>query len=74
MVWASISADHRTPLVIIDGTLMARRYIDEVLEPTYLLFRNDHLEIRILQQDNAHPHTAWVTTAFLEENNFDVLP
>ena len=31
MVWAGISFSHRTALVVIDGNLTARRYIDAVL-------------------------------------------
>lgn len=70
MVWAGISTNQRTSLIIIDGNLSARRYIDEVLETTYLPFLNDHPEIRILQQDNARPHTARITTAYLQQNNY----
>lgn len=74
MVWAGMSTNSRTPLVIIDGNLTARRYIDEVLETTYLPFRTEHPEIRILQQDNARPHTARITTAYLQQHNVEVLP
>ena len=45
-------------MLSVDGNLMARKYIDAVLETTYLPFRIVHPEIRILQYDNAHPHTA----------------
>lgn len=73
MVWAGISANHKTPLVIINGNLTARRYIDEVLETTCVPFIRNHPEISILQQDNARPHAARVTTAYLEQQNIDVL-
>jgi transposase len=36
MVWAGISYDARTPLVIVDGTLNAQRYVEEILEPILL--------------------------------------
>ena len=31
MAWAAISFNSRTPLVVIDGNLNARRYVDEIL-------------------------------------------
>ena len=31
MVWAGISYGHRTPLVFIDGSLTAQRYVDVIL-------------------------------------------
>ncbi len=36
MVWAAISADHRSDLVFIDGNLNAVRYRDEILGPDVL--------------------------------------
>lgn len=74
MVWAGISGNSRTPLVIINGNLTAARYVNQVLESTYLPFRNDHPEVHILQQDNARPHTARVTMDYLQQHNVEVLP
>ena len=73
-VMVCASANYRTPIIVIDGNLTARRYIDEVLQTTYLPFRTEHPEIRFLQQDNARPHTARVTSEYLEVNNVEVLP
>ena len=36
MVWAAISMEHRTPLVVVDGNLTAHRYVDEILRPHLL--------------------------------------
>ncbi|KFM65626.1 Transposable element Tc1 transposase, partial [Stegodyphus mimosarum] len=44
MVWGAIAYDSRSPLVCIQGTMTAQRYLDNVL----------------LQQDNARPHTACI--------------
>lgn len=74
MVWAGVSENFKTPLVIIDGNLTARRYIDQVLEATFRPFLNQHPEIQILQQDNARPHTARITMAYLDQHAIDVLP
>ena len=38
MVLGGISFRHRTPLIIIDGTLTSHRYINEVLRPTVVPF------------------------------------
>ena len=38
MVWVGISATAKTDLVLIDGNLNGRRYIDEVLTPHLLPF------------------------------------
>ena len=36
IVWAGVTADRRTDLVVIRGTLNSQRYIDEVLLPHVL--------------------------------------
>jgi transposase len=73
MVWAGISYEARTPLVIINGNLNSQRYIEEILEPTVMPFLEEHPEIRFFQQDNARPHSARVTKTFLSDNEISVL-
>jgi len=73
MVWAGISGRHRTDLVIVDGTLTARRYIDQILEPHVLPFFESHPTVDILMQDNARPHAARITKDFLEESEISVM-
>ena len=68
MVWGGISYHSKTPLNIIDGTLIAQRYISEILEPTV-----QHSQIRYFQQDNARPHTARVTREILAEQEVNIL-
>ena len=72
MVWGAISLRHRTPLVVVDNTLTARRYIDQILEPHVVPFVREHN--LLFQHDNARPHTANVTRAFLEDQNVALLP
>lgn len=74
MVWAGITWHFKTPLVVIDGSLTARRYIDEVLEPHVLPFLRQHPNVTLFQQDNARPHSARLTADYLHQNNVNVLP
>ncbi|GFT15567.1 transposable element Tc1 transposase [Trichonephila clavipes] len=38
MIWGAISFDSRTPLVIIRGTLTAKRYFDDILSTVLLQY------------------------------------
>ena len=68
MVWAGISFHHRTPLVVIEGNLTARRYISDVLEEHAIPFIEQHPNLRIFQQDNARPHSANITSDYLRDH------
>ncbi len=59
MVWGCISAYSMGSLHVLEGTMNAERYI-KVLEQHMLPSRG-----RVFQQDNAKPHTAAITTAWL---------
>ncbi len=59
------------PLVDVDGNLNAQRYVDNILRPHLLPFLLDHPELRTFQLDNAHPHAARFTTAFLQGENIN---
>ena len=74
MVWGGISWRYRTPLVVIEGNLTSRRYIDEVLKPVVVPFLQNHADVTLYQQDNGRPHSARLTTDFLRQNNAQVLP
>ena len=74
MVWGGISFRHRTPLIIIDGTLTSQRYINEVLRPTVVPFLAAHHDVTLFQQDNARPHSARATMDFLQQQNIATLP
>ena len=74
MVFGGISWRNRTPLVVIEGNLTSRRYIDEVLEPVVMPFLQNHADVTLYQQDNARPHSTRLTTDFLGQNNVQVLP
>lgn len=68
MVWGGISGRHRTPLVIVQGTINAQRYREEILRDHVLPFLEIHPDVTIFQQDNARPHVARDTLQFLEDN------
>lgn len=68
MVWGGISLNRRTALHVFEnGTLTARRYIDEILQPIVIPFANQEGPNFILQQDNARPHTARIVQDFFQE-------
>ena len=74
MVWAGISRNYRTPLVVVEGNLTAQRYVDQILEPHLVPFFTNHPDLSLFQQDGARAHTARLTMNFLEQEDIDVLP
>ena len=73
MVWGAFSYDHRTPLHFFNAPVNAATYQQVIQNHVLPLFRQ-HPQLQILQQDNARPHTARATAAFLQANNIPVLP
>jgi transposase len=73
MVWGAISYDSKSELVVINGTLNASKYVDEILEPVVKPFMRT-IEKGIFQQDNAPPHTASVSMIALQEVNTMTFP
>ncbi len=67
MVWGCISAYGMGSLHVLKGTMNAERYI-KVLEQHMLPSRRC-----VFQQDNAKPHTAAITTAWLRSRRVRVL-
>ena len=72
MVWAGITTDHRTALVHVPVTLTGANYIATILQPHVAPFMQNH-QGYILQQDNAPPHRARATQAYLEGEDIDVI-
>ena len=70
-IWAGISYGHRTPLVFIDGSLTAHRYVDVVLRPVVDPYVRQHNVT--FQQNNARAHVARLSMAFFQQNNIDVM-
>ncbi|GFV38385.1 transposable element Tcb2 transposase [Trichonephila clavipes] len=59
-----INVYSRSTLIVVRGTLTGQRYVGDILRPHVGPFLNG-LPGAILQQDNAHPHTARVAQDFL---------
>ncbi|GFS53300.1 transposable element Tc1 transposase [Trichonephila clavipes] len=60
MVWGASAYDSTSPLVRIQGTLNAQRYVQNVLHPVAIPYLQG-LPNAIFQQDNAHPHTSRIS-------------
>lgn len=74
MVWACFSERGKGPLVLVDATMNAAMYV-EVHEDSLLPFLEvKHPNGASLQQDNAKPHTANITTDMFFDQGIDVLP
>ena len=72
MIWAAISADGKSNIIRFNGNVTARRYQDEALLPGLIPFLNRHNQQVLFMQDNATPHRAHTTRAFLQANNVNV--
>ncbi|GFU96847.1 HTH_Tnp_Tc3_2 domain-containing protein [Trichonephila clavipes] len=68
-VWGAISWDTRSSLVVLQGTLTARRYVDDILTPIVLPMLSSRPGA-IYQQDNARPHTARLSQQCLQGYHF----
>ncbi|UYV64991.1 hypothetical protein LAZ67_3002682 [Cordylochernes scorpioides] len=66
MVWGAIAYDSRSPLLRIQGTMTAQRYVDDVLRPVTLPYLQE-VPNSLYQQDNAGPHTARISQQALQD-------
>ncbi|UYV71402.1 hypothetical protein LAZ67_8002998 [Cordylochernes scorpioides] len=66
MVWSAIPYDSRSPLLRIQGTMTAQRYVDDVLRPVTLPYLQG-VPNALYQQDNARPHTARISQQALQD-------
>jgi transposase len=75
MVWAAMNANFRSPLVQINGTLTAKGYVNDVLQPHLVPLLTQHGGVArfVFQHDNATPHTARRTQQFLQQNGVIVM-
>ena len=73
MVWAAINHRFKSQLIVCQGNLTARRYIDQILRPVIVPMFCQRQGL-ILQHDHARPHVARVTRDFLQASNINVLP
>lgn len=72
MVWGlgGIVFGHKIPLIIIQGSVNATRYRDEILLSVVAPFFQRH---KTLKQDNARRHVARIYRDFVQARNVDIL-
>ena len=58
MVWADVSGNFKSDLVVINGTLTGQRYIDQVINPYIVPFFRGNRANFTFMDDNARPHRA----------------
>ena len=73
LVWGGITADNRTQLHVLDRSIKAHTYRDQILAPIVQPFMRRHLPNGVFQHDNARPHIARLCTQYLQTNNIEVL-
>lgn len=74
MVWGGITVNDRTDLVIIrNGSLTARRYIDEVLDVQVRHRAEAGGDNFIFMHDGARPHAAGLVREYLQVHNISTL-
>ena len=59
--------------VVVDSTMTAQRYRDEVLDPIVRPYAGAVGERFILMHDNARPHTARISTTYLDQQRIEVM-
>ena len=74
IVQGGISGDHKIPLVCINGTLTAQRYIDNILQAVVLPFLQHHDDVTTFQQDNAPHRSARISMEYFNNVNVNVMP
>ena len=67
IVWSAINYSFHSRLLIINGSLIARPYIDEILQPELVPLYRRQCNRMMFQQDNTRPHTARLTQDFLRQ-------
>ena len=68
-----IAYGYLTPLVVIDGNLIAQKYRLDILGPHVVPLLQTHNVITTLQQDNATSHVACVNLEYLQNHNVDFI-
>ena len=72
MVWAGITVTGLSQIVPIQGTLDARQYIDNILEPVVLPIMRGNRKM-YFQQDGAGVHRAGIVKRYCDENDIKVI-
>ena len=75
MVWDAISADHKSPLVVIQGNLNGQRYLQEIIQPQVMpliqRMGGGGVQHAVFQDDNTRPHRAHIVMDHLQQQGVD---
>lgn len=71
MVWAGISADFRTELVILDENMNGNVYLQQILRPIVVPRAQNVGNNFIYMDDNARPHRARIVNEFFYQNGIN---
>ncbi|RXN28893.1 Transposable element Tcb1 [Labeo rohita] len=66
-VWAGITSQRKTDLVIVHGSVTARSYLRDIIEPIIISQFHQHTPNFLFMDDNAPPHRGRIVTARLQE-------
>ncbi|RXN19208.1 Transposable element Tcb1 [Labeo rohita] len=66
-VWAGITSQRKTDLVIVHGSVTARSYLRDIIEPIIIPQFRQHTPNFLFMDDNAPPHRGRIVTARLQE-------
>uniref|UniRef100_A0A3Q1F520 DDE-1 domain-containing protein n=1 Tax=Acanthochromis polyacanthus TaxID=80966 RepID=A0A3Q1F520_9TELE len=71
-VWTGITSQHKTDLVIVDGSVTARSYLRDIIEPTIIPQFHQHTPNFLFMDGYAPPHGARIVTARLTSTSNSV--
>ena len=66
-VWAGMSTQRKTDLVIINGTVTGRSYLWDIINPIIIPQHRQYAPNFIFMDDNAPPHGANIVRARIQE-------
>lgn len=64
---AGITYDNKTDLLIVQGNMNGKHYVDQILPPMVIPFFQRICQNFQIQDDNAHPHRACFAVDFLSQ-------
>ena len=73
MFWGAISCHSKSPLFTIDGTMNSNRYIALLGDEFLPWIAENHIEMRLFQQDIASCHTPKTSKAFFASQGIQIL-
>ncbi len=69
-LWVDASSDMPD---IVQGTLTAQKYRDDILDAVVHPFMQIHAELVEFQHDNGTPHSARISRQYLHQDNINVM-